>query len=449
VAARKEIPVTDRLEHASVKAALLSSLIASVLLLPQVGVTRVAAIPDFETPAAQLRLSLDSALAEHAFLLAEAMRTGLAAGADFAAAGRALEANSVSVIGLIEQVYGSDAASAFGGLWRQHIAYLIDYTRALANDDADAQALAEHQLHTYVADFSALLASANPNLPRDVVDNLVSEHVEQLETVASFKTADYARAYPGVRATYKHMFTLGDALARAIAMQFPEKFLGVSIAFGPAANLRLNLDQLLGEHTLLAAIAMRAGASNASDKAAAAAALGANSDEIEAAISGIYGAAAGDAFAALWKRHTDAYLAYVAAVLSQDQTGREQAIKALGDYQTDFTNFLTDANPKLSSSGLTELLRHHTQQLIDQADAFAAKDYDAAYDVVHEANAHAISMADALALAIAAQFPVRYPDTAVRATSGWSGAMQALGVGILVLLAIGLWRGRRRRVPNG
>jgi hypothetical protein len=440
--------VTDRVRHASVMAALISSLVASILLLPQVGVTPVSAAPNFNTPAAQLRLSLDSALAEHAFLLGEAMRTGLAAGADFNAAGRALEANSVSLIGLIEQVYGSDAASAFGDLWRQHIAYLIDYTRALANDDADAKALAEHQLHTYVADFSALLASANPNLPRDVVDKLVSEHVEQLETVAAFKTADYARAYPGVRATYKHMFTLGDALAKAIAMQFPAKFLGVSVAFGPAVNLRLSLDRLLGEHTLLAAIAMRAGVSNTSDKAAAAEALAANSLEIEEAIGGIYGAPAGRAFAALWKRHTDAYLAYVAAVLTDDQIGRQRAIEALGDYQTEFTRFLTDANPKLSSSALTELLRHHTQQLIDQADAFAKKDYDAAYDVVHDAYAHAISMGDALALAIAAQFPVRYPDTAVRPTNGWWGAIGVIGVGILVLLAAGRWRHRTRRFPH-
>src|SRR5688572_26937678 len=90
-------------------------------------------VPNFNTPAAQLRVTLDTTLAEHAFLLGEAMRAGLQSGPDFDAVGDALEGNTSDLVDMIDDVYGADAGEAFGELWRSHVAYLIDYTRALAD----------------------------------------------------------------------------------------------------------------------------------------------------------------------------------------------------------------------------------------------------------------------------------------------------------------------------
>ena len=55
--------------------------------LPDGGSTR----PDFDLPAVQLRLALDRVLAEHAFLSIEAMRTGIAGGAEFEVAAEVLK----------------------------------------------------------------------------------------------------------------------------------------------------------------------------------------------------------------------------------------------------------------------------------------------------------------------------------------------------------------------
>ncbi|HEX2141159.1 MAG TPA: copper amine oxidase [Candidatus Limnocylindria bacterium] len=405
---------------------------------------RPVGAPDFNTPAAQLRVTLGRVLAEHAFLLGEAMRAGLGEASGFQAAGAALEQNSAELEGLMADVYGHDVASRFGELWRRHVAYLVDYTRALAEDDQAAQDLAEHQLHDYVTEFSAFLASANPNLPVSALERLVGEHVQQLEAIAAFDAGEYAEAYPTVRETYAHMFVIADGLSEAMALQFPERFTGKSVAYSPAGDLRLNLDRLLGEHTMLAGTAMRAGASDADDRAAAEEALAANTDALGAAVTAIYGEEAGAAFVDLWSVHTAAYLEYVASVQSSDVTGRDEALTALGRYRDEFSAFLADANPQLSAQALREMLGHHTDQLVRQVDAYSAGDHREAYALAREAFSHAFAMGDALALAIAEQFPDRFPDAATR--GGWdTSRMGAILVGFAALAMAGQEVSRRRR----
>lgn len=399
------------------------------------------AVPSFDTPAAQLRIAVNRALAEHAFLLGEAMRAQLGDREGLEAAGAALEENTVELIGLVADTYGDAAGDRFGELWRNHVAYLLDYTRALEADDASAQDLAQHQLHDYVTDFSSFLAEANPNLPSAAAEQLIGEHVEQLESIAAYDAGDYGQAYPAIRGTYQQMFVIGDALSEAIALQFPERFTGKSVAYSPAGDLRLSLDQLLGEHTVLAVTAMRAGVSEAADQDAARDALDANTDALAAAVAEIYGDAAGDAFVDLWRNHTDAYLSLVSSTLDDDIGGQQEALDMLAEYRTAFSQFMSDANPELSPAALRGMLKHHTDQLVEQVNAFASGDYDRAYATARDAFAHAFEMGDALALAIAAQFPDLFPDTAVRQPLGrpWP-----VGAGIALILASAIVLARRR-----
>jgi hypothetical protein len=271
------------------------------------------------------------------------------------------------------------------------------------------------------------------------VEELVGEHVQQLEAVAAFDAGNYSEAYPVIRQTYQHMFAIGDGLSEAIALQFPERFTGKSLAFSPAGDLRLTLDQLLGEHTVLAVTAMRAGVSEAADQDAARDALDANTDALAAAIGDIYGEAAGDAFTDVWSTHTDAYLDYVTSTLDGNASQQQSALDRLADYRTAFSQFLADANPQLSEAALRDLLLHHTTQLVDQVDAFAAGDYDEAYSIAREAFAHSFDIGDALALAIAAQFPDVFPDASMR--EGRTSVLWLLGPGLLIaVVALALRR---------
>ena len=403
-----------------------------------------------EEPATALRVGIDRALGEHAFLMGEVVRAGLAGGPDFSAAANALEQNSRDVIGVISDVHGPEAGEAFAEQWQNHVAYLIDYSRALAENDADAAQLATEQLDSYVSDFSRFLADAMPVLPPDAVQGLIGEHVQQLEHVASFHHADFGGAYAAIRETYAHMFDVGDSLSIGIVSLYPERFTGRFEAFSPAVDFRLKLDRQLGEHSYLAAFAMRAVMRDAADESGAAEALAANSADLQASIGAVYGADAAAAFGELWAQHTAAYVAYVVAVRDDDAAATAAALADLEDYRTAFSAYVAEANPFVSRGAFEALVGDHTQHLVDQADAYAAGDYAASYEIGRAAYAHAGEMARSLAGAIVDQFPLLFPDTAatsaaVMPSGNESGRLVGILLALLALAAVGLAAGHARR----
>ena len=396
------------------------------------------AAPDFGLPAVQVRLALDRAMGEHAFLIIEVVRTGIVGGPEFEVAGEVLEANTVELVDLVEAAYGAGAGEPFAEQWRNHIAFIVDYTRAVAEGDADARDLASAQLETYTQDFSAFLAVANPTLPADAIEGLIREHVQQLQQVASFAREGFGDAYLSIRETYAHMFMIGDGLANGITARFAEKFPGRDTAFSPALDLRLSLDRLFGEHTYLAAIAMRAGLTDASDFEAAADALDANSADLAKQIAEIYGEDAGDAFDELWRSHTSYYLDYVEASADDNAAGKTQALQGLREYREDFSAFLAGANPFLDAAGLEALLDEHTSHLVAQVSQYLDEDYETSIETLREAYAHSELLAAGLAGAIADQFPLIFPDTALPAPprSGPSVLMAGLLAALAALAAL-------------
>lgn len=387
--------------------------VAAFVVLAACLPARTAAAPDFELPAVQLRVQLGRALGEHALLAIEAMRTGIAGGEQFEVVAGAVEENTRELVAVIGDVYGSAAAEEFGDGWRAHIAYLVDYTRAVAADDPDARALAAQQLEDYVEHVSHFLSSANPFLPEDVVQGLIDEHRAQLSQIAELADGHYDRGYEALRDTYRHMYAIGDGLAFAIARQFPERYPGRDVAISPAVDVRMTLDRLLGEHVYLAAAVMRSRLERADDFSAAVGAVEANSEELAGVIEGIYGRAAGVAFQDLWSSHVDHYVAYVDAVAADDASGIDAALAALGTYRTEFGNFLADANPFLDATALAEMLARHTDHLTEQVVAYHDGAYEDAYRLGRHGYGQTAELAAGLGGAIADQFPLVYPDTAM------------------------------------
>jgi hypothetical protein len=177
-------------------------------------------------PVAELRAKLNTLLQEHAYLAAGA--TGAALGgrqAEFQAAAGALDANSVDLSKAIGMVYGQGAETAFLALWRKHIGFFVDYATGVATKDQAKQQKAVNDLVGYTQEFGAFLASANPNLPKNVVADLVKTHVLTLKSVVDAQGAnDPKTAYTALRSAAGHMMMIADPLAAAIAKQFPEKF---------------------------------------------------------------------------------------------------------------------------------------------------------------------------------------------------------------------------------
>jgi hypothetical protein len=179
-----------------------------------------------DSPAATLRTNLNMALREHAIVAA--MATGSALGgrdAEFKAAASALDGNSIDIAKAIGSVYGADAEKAFLPLWRKHIGFVVDYTTGLAAKDKAKQDKAVNDLINYSEDFGAFLSSANPNLPKSTVAELVKGHIITLKDVVDAQAArEWPKVYTNLRMAASHMAMIGDPLGMAIVKQFPDRF---------------------------------------------------------------------------------------------------------------------------------------------------------------------------------------------------------------------------------
>jgi len=372
-----------------------------------------SAVATATTPAATLRTALNALLSEHVILAAAATSAALdGRDAEFKAAAGALDANSVDLARAIGSVYGADAEQAFLPLWRRHIGFAVDYTVGVATKDAAKQQKAVADLLAYTQDFGAFLASANPNLPKSVVAELVKRHVVTLKAVIDAQaTRDYARAYAAERAASAHMQMIADPLAQAIVKQFPDRFVGNPQT--PAAGLRTSLNVALREHAYLAAAATNAalGGREAEFKAAAAA-LDGNSVDIAKAIGSVYGADAEQAFLPLWRRHIGFFVDYTVGVATKDKSKEDKAVSDLIGYTQDFGAFLNSASPNLPKAVVADLVKHHVLTLKDVVDAQAAKDSARAFAAVRTAAGHMQMIADPLAETIVKQFSDRFTASA-------------------------------------
>ena len=178
------------------------------------------------------------AFQEHTYLAARA--TGAALGGrepEFKAAAAALDANGVDIWKAIGSVYGQGAQDAFLPLWRRHVGFVVDYTVGVATKDQAKQQKAVDDLVGYSQDFGAFLASANPNLPKDVVAGLVKDHILTLKPVIDAQAAgDHPKVYTMLRSATVHMRMIADPLAEAIVKQFPQKFGGSGSTRGPSTG---------------------------------------------------------------------------------------------------------------------------------------------------------------------------------------------------------------------
>lgn len=174
--------------------------------------------------AVDLRIALDSALGEHAFLASNATHRGLEGSKAFDAAAGQLETNTVALGDAIGSVLGDEAKATFLELWRAHIGFFVDYTVGTATKDETKTAKAAEDLAGYSRDFGAFLAAAT-DLPADTLSAELDTHVMHLaQSIDAYAAGDYAKAYELTGMAYDHMWGTGDALSEAIVAKMPEKF---------------------------------------------------------------------------------------------------------------------------------------------------------------------------------------------------------------------------------
>lgn len=194
--------------------------------------------------------------------------------------------------------------------------------------------------------------------------------------------------------------------AFAASPRSPQQMSGMSKGSAlTASQLRITLDQLLGEHAALAMNATNAGFSGSKSFTSIAKELDGNSVALSKAIASLYGAAAGKTFLNgknMWRAHIDDFVAYTVALAKHDKAGQAKAVTALKAYTVSFGDFLAGATglPKLA---VRNDLLGHVLELKDQLDAYAAGRYARASTLYTQAYDHMFMTGDLLATAIAKQ----------------------------------------------
>jgi hypothetical protein len=131
-------------------------------------------------------------------------------------------ANARQLADSIAPFYGTPAADRLFELLKGHYGPIRQYLDAT---ETAGREKATKALRANAGEIAKFLSGANPNLPYDAVNGLLlahgGHHVTQIDQLKAGQYAQEAETWAAMR---KHMNTISDAIADAIARQFPHKF---------------------------------------------------------------------------------------------------------------------------------------------------------------------------------------------------------------------------------
>jgi hypothetical protein len=144
--------------------------------------------------------------------------------ADAKAAADAVVANAKQISDAVAGFYGKAAGTRMLELLGGHWGAVKALTDARAKGDNAAADKATADLTANAGEIAKFLAGANPNLPEaDVRGLLVAHGAHHLQQVQQIMAGDMRAEAQTWKAMQQHMDTIADALAGAIAKQFPAK----------------------------------------------------------------------------------------------------------------------------------------------------------------------------------------------------------------------------------
>jgi len=173
----------------------------------------------------------------------------------------------------------------------------------------------------------------------------------------------------------------------------------VEAAKSPTA-LAGQLQQYYAQHTLLAMRQMRSVlTATPAYRQAADKELEEYSEELAQIVAANFGDAQGERFEQLWKKGIAHFSAYAEAVAGNDAAARRQARSDLLADADAYGDWLAGASGGRAQASGAAAMRTHAEQLMEQADAYAAHDYDRAYRVERQGYEHMFAAGTDLARA--------------------------------------------------
>lgn len=185
-----------------------------------------AADPAAVSNAIETKEALRDLWVEHVFWVRNVVVETLAGNTAAAkAAENEVVANAKQIAGAIEPFYGKAASDKLFGLLAGHYGAIKQYLDATVAGSSAKQDAAWKSIGANAEQIAVFLSSANPNLPIDTLRGLLlghgGHHVQQIKQLHDKQYAEEAKTWAAMR---QHMYVIADALAGAIAKQFPAKF---------------------------------------------------------------------------------------------------------------------------------------------------------------------------------------------------------------------------------
>jgi hypothetical protein len=377
---------------------------------PPVGqqAVRLAAASAAQASPRQVRAQFEQLLGLHALLAVRQMRAVVAAAPELQRATEAsLQANTDALSQLVASAYGGAPADRFTPLWQRHLGDLLAYAKAVAGNDTSAKQTARTLLLADADAYGSWQAEASKGRVKasDAAAGVRMHVTELMDQVDAYAARDYARAYRIERAAYEHMFTAGAALAKAGVT--PEVAVGLD---APPEKLRSAVAMLLGEHMELVVDAQRATFAGPQEFEAAAAQVNANTTALTKAMAGIVGPTKAAEFQTAWANHVEGLMAYATAVAGKDEAAKATAKQNLDGFAERLALYFSDVvRDPLATDPLTDAITAHDAHLINQVDAYAAKDYTRAQQMEQEGYLQMLGVANTLVDAIQRTVKRRLP----------------------------------------
>ena len=190
---------------------------------------------------------------------------------------------------------------------------------------------------------------------------------------------------------------------------------GAEPAGGPVTpgQFTLQFQALLGQHTVLAADMMRGRIRNDPDVAQAAnAAIGKNTDALGKLFAAELGADAAQTFTPLWSGHVTGLFNYARGLGAGDETAMAEAKLQVTQIEDKLADFFADhSHGQLGKQQALDGVADHINHLLDQADQYAAKDYEKSDATYREGYAHAFSGGQALGTALLTPTQAKVTET--------------------------------------
>ena len=141
------------------------------------------------------------------------------------AAEQAVVANAKDIAGAIAPFYGQPASDKLFSLLAGHYGAIKEYLEAAVKKNAAAESKATDHLTANAQEIAAFLSGANPNLPKETLEELLLAHGgHHLQQIQEVQAGQYDKEIGTWSAMKGHIYVIADALTDALAKQFPEKF---------------------------------------------------------------------------------------------------------------------------------------------------------------------------------------------------------------------------------